>query len=168
MNLLDSHDTFRYLESCNGDISRLELAVLFQMTYIGTPHIWYGNEIGMLGGHDPDCRRPFNWDYSNNKESISLLNYYKKLIQIRSQYSSLRTGSFKTLIANGMVYGYNRSDKNSSITVLINNDTKRHNIQLQFKDGILVDLLTNREYIVKNNVLNIDIYPMSGMILKSL
>src|SRR6056297_377969 len=64
MNLIDSHDTHRYLEVANGDIDKLKMAVLFQMTYVGAPHIWYGDEIGMMGAHDPDCRRPFNWKYT--------------------------------------------------------------------------------------------------------
>ena len=110
MNLIDSHDTFRYLESANGDISRLKMAVLFQMTYVGTPHIWYGDEVGMMGAHDPDCRRPFNWKYTEDSEKVSLRDYYKKLIHIRKENSCLRTGSFDTLIAEGMVYGYFRSD----------------------------------------------------------
>ncbi len=83
MNLIGSHDTHRYLESANGDINRLKLAVLFGMTYVGAPHIWYGDEVGMLGAHDPDCRRPFNWKYTDDSEKVALRNYYKQLISIR-------------------------------------------------------------------------------------
>ena len=64
------------LETCNGDISKLEMAVLFQMMYVGTPHIWYGDEVGMMGGHDPDCRRPFDWNYTQD----SLLKFLCKII----------------------------------------------------------------------------------------
>ena len=45
------------------------------MTYVGTPHIWYGDEIGMMGGHDPDCRRPFNWLYEQSEKSTKLGNH---------------------------------------------------------------------------------------------
>ena len=76
MNLIDSHDTFRYLESASGDISKLKLAVLFQMTYVGVPHIWYGDEIGMMGAHDPDCRRPFNWKYIDDLEMVSIRDFF--------------------------------------------------------------------------------------------
>ena len=44
---------------------------LFQMTYVGTPHIWYGDEVGMMGAHDPDCRRPFDWNYGEDLEKSS-------------------------------------------------------------------------------------------------
>ncbi|MBN2416310.1 alpha amylase N-terminal ig-like domain-containing protein [bacterium] len=59
MNLIDSHDTVRFLTQAGGDIRRLELAVLFQMTYVGIPQIYYGDEVALQGGKDPDNRRPF-------------------------------------------------------------------------------------------------------------
>ena len=46
------------------------MAVFFQMTYVGVPHIWYGDEIGMMGGNDPDCRRPFNWKYTEDADKV--------------------------------------------------------------------------------------------------
>ena len=166
MNLIDSHDTFRYLESCDGDIARLEMAVLFQMTYVGTPHIWYGDEVGMMGAHDPDCRRPFDWDYTSNPDKVELRDYYKKLIEIRKQNSCLRTGAFKSLLADGMVYSYLRSDENSSIIIVLNNDTKSHNIKIPFNGDGLLDLITGKSYIVKDGMLEIELDAMSGAILK--
>ena len=166
MNLIDSHDTFRYLESCNGDISRLKIAVLFQMTYIGTPHIWYGDEIGMMGAHDPDCRRPFNWKYVDESNKVSLKEFYKELIHIRRENTCLRTGTFKTLIADGMIYGYIRSDEESSIVVIINNDTKRNKIDIPLDKKNMLDLLTNTEYVIKEGILEIELDAMSGAILK--
>ena len=166
MNLIDSHDTFRYLESCDGDISRLEMAVLFQMTYVGTPHIWYGDEVGMMGAHDPDCRRPFDWKYTESPEKIALRDHYKKLIQIRKENSCLRTGSFSTLIADGMVYGYLRDDDESSIAVVLNNDTKIHKIKIPLDSRYIVDLLTEKEYLIADGMLEIEIDAMSGAILK--
>ena len=166
MNLIDSHDTFRYLESCDGDISKLEMAVLFQMTYVGTPHIWYGDEVGMMGAHDPDCRRPFDWKYTEAPDKVSLREYYKKLIQIRKEYSSLRTGSFSTLVADGMVYGFLRRDDESSIAVILNNDTKINKIKIPFKSDYALDLLTGKKYIAKNGQVEINLDAMSGAILK--
>ena len=166
MNLIDSHDTFRFLESCNGDISRLKMAVLFQMTYVGTPHIWYGDEIGMMGAHDPDCRRPFDWNYTASKEKVNLREFYKKLIQIRKNNSSLRTGSFKTLYANGMVYAYSRNDHESSIVVVINNDTKSNKINLSLDGSYKVNLIDGKKYYINDNIIEIELDAMSGVILK--
>ena len=166
MNLIDSHDTFRYLESCNGDVARLEMAVLFQMTYVGTPHIWYGDEIGMMGAHDPDCRRPFEWKFYNDKNKVSLRDFYKKLITIRKQNSCLRSGSFKTLFADGMIYSFLRSDDESSIAVVINNDTKRNKITIPLIGEKKVDLITNIEYLIEDGMLEIELDSMTGAILK--
>ena len=62
MNLLGSHDLARFLHFARGDKSALRLATLFQMTFPGAPSIYYGDEIGLAGGHDPDNRRAFRWD----------------------------------------------------------------------------------------------------------
>ena len=142
------------------------MAVLFQMTYVGTPHIWYGDEVGMMGAHDPDCRRPFDWKYTEAPDKVSLREYYKKLIQIRKEYSSLRTGSFSTLVADGMVYGFLRSDDESSIAVILNNDTKINKIKIPFKSDYALDLLTGKKYIAKNGQVEINLDAMSGAILK--
>ena len=166
MNLIDSHDTYRYLESAGGDISRLKMAVFFQMTYVGVPHIWYGDEIGMMGAHDPDCRRPFNWKYTENIEKVSLRDYYKKLIAIRKENSCLRTGSFNTLLADGMVYGFLRSDENSSVAIIINNDTKTQTVKIPFNKKSVIELLTKKEIFIKDGILEIELDAMSGVALK--
>ncbi len=61
-NLLGSHDTERIMTACGGDPRKAALAAVFNMTWIGTPMIYYGDEIGMEGETDPDCRRPMIWD----------------------------------------------------------------------------------------------------------
>ncbi len=58
-NLLDSHDTARFIHQAGGDWDALKLSLLFLLTIPGAPCIYYGTEIGMVGGHDPDCRRAF-------------------------------------------------------------------------------------------------------------
>lgn len=56
-NLLGSHDTERFLTACQGQVPKFALAVAFQLTYQGAPLIYYGDEVGLRGGNDPDCRR---------------------------------------------------------------------------------------------------------------
>jgi len=60
-NLIGSHDTPRFLTLCRGDLRKIMLAVIFQFTYPGMPAIYYGDERGMVGGLDPDCRRTMDW-----------------------------------------------------------------------------------------------------------
>ena len=56
-NLLGSHDTARLLTECGGNLNQLKLAAAFQITFSGMPAIYYGDEIGMDGENDPDCRK---------------------------------------------------------------------------------------------------------------
>ncbi|HNX01746.1 MAG TPA: alpha-amylase family glycosyl hydrolase, partial [Candidatus Cloacimonadota bacterium] len=83
MNILGTHDTYRIREITNGKIEPLKLAIIFQMTFVGIPHIYYGDEIAMMGASDPDNRRPFNWKYESDPIAVGLHDFYRKLIHIR-------------------------------------------------------------------------------------
>jgi cyclomaltodextrinase len=122
MNLLDSHDTPRFLTQVGGasKVNRLKLAAMFGMTYVGAPHIYYGDEVGMEGGRDPDCRRPFLWDYAKDPWRVELLGYYKKLTAARHAHPALRTGAFRTVSAEGKAYGYVRSAGDEHFLVALN------------------------------------------------
>ena len=100
MNLIDSHDTIRYLTS-TGDVKRLMLAALFQMSYVGMPHIWYGNEVGMTGGKDPDCRRPMDWNYTHDPKKVALRDYYGAITRFRRDSKVLSRGDVSTVFAQG-------------------------------------------------------------------
>ncbi len=108
MNLIDSHDTIRFLTSA-GDARRLMLAAMFSMTYVGMPHIWYGDEIGMTGGKDPDCRRPFDWRYAGDPRRAALRDYYGRITRLRRDTPVLSRGKFTALATAGMGYAYARS-----------------------------------------------------------
>jgi cyclomaltodextrinase len=122
MNLLDSHDTPRFLTQVGGPakVARLKLAAMFGMTYIGAPHIYYGDEVGLEGARDPDCRRPFPWDYAKDPWRVELLGFYKKLTAARHAHPALRTGAFRTVYAEGKAYGYVRSAGDEHFLVALN------------------------------------------------
>jgi cyclomaltodextrinase len=120
MNLIDSHDTVRFLTQVNGNVNRLMLAAMFSMTYVGAPTIYYGDEVGMEGGKDPDCRRPMIWDWQKDPKRVALHDYYRRLTGIRHAHPALRTGDFLPVYANGMTYGYTRSDGNERFVVALN------------------------------------------------
>ena len=84
LNLLGSHDMARFVTLAHGDKSALRLATLFQMTYPGAPSIYYGDEIGMTGGHDPANRGPFPGT-SPNAGTRELLHEFQRLIALRRQ-----------------------------------------------------------------------------------
>lgn len=129
-NLLGSHDTERLLTLCDGDKATMKLAWLFQMTYIGAPMIYYGDEIGMTGGKDPDCRRTMEWN--PQRQDKTLLEYMKSLIALRNTQPALRRGAFRTLLTDnaGSVYVFARIHEPDVAVVVINNDTSEHAVQL--------------------------------------
>ncbi len=120
MNLLDSHDTSRFLYRADGDVWKLYEAAIFQMTFVGAPMIYYGDEAGLSGAKDPDCRRTFNWNF-NKSDHLSQL--YKKMINIRKSNSALRTGTFETLLTDDQnsIFSYGRMDKKNRVLVILNN-----------------------------------------------
>lgn len=120
MNLLDSHDTVRFLTDVGGDIRRLMLAALFQMTYVGSPAIYYGDEIAMEGGRDPDCRRPFIWDFAKDEKRMQVLEHYRRLGKLRNAHAALRTGEFHTVATEGKAYAFTRKLGTEEFLVVLN------------------------------------------------
>ncbi|MEM7737901.1 MAG: alpha-amylase family glycosyl hydrolase, partial [Deinococcota bacterium] len=107
LNLLGSHDTPRVLTIVGNDKNAVRMALLFQLTFPGAPCLYYGDELGLAGRHDPDCRQSMPWDdkYIWNQ---SLLEYTKRLVQLRHEEPALRRGSYHTLYAADGVYIYAR------------------------------------------------------------
>ena len=120
LNLLNSHDTARLLTAVGEDKASVQLATVLMMTFPGAPSIYYGDEVGLPGGRDPDSRRGFpqpqDWD-------TAILKDYKQLIALRHQYPALRTGKYKTLYAAKHIYIFARILDNSAIIVAVNVDT---------------------------------------------
>ena len=118
LNLLDSHDTPRFLSHCNGDISRLIMAVAFQMTFTGTPSVFYGDENGFEGILEDDYRQPMRFDLDCKVKDI-----YRQLIKIRSSSEAFSKGEFHRIIVdkNRRVYAYERYNDNDRFVVAINN-----------------------------------------------
>ncbi len=119
LNLMDSHDTARTLWMINGDVSALRLCTLFQMTMPGAPCIYYGDEIGMTGGHDPGCRGAFPWQ-AKEQWNQELLDFYCRAIALRNRYPALSLGTFKALYAEHGVYAFQRDTPTQSAIVLFN------------------------------------------------
>lgn len=125
-NAIGSHDTPRFLTLCNGDKKRMKLAVAFQMTFSGMPAVYYGDEIGMDGENDPDCRKTMDWE----NEDIELLDLYRWLIKLRKESSSLRFGNVKIVYAHDDVIAYLRQYKEEVTCVAINNSEHKVSIHI--------------------------------------
>lgn len=82
LNLLDTHDTHRFLTRVGGDENKLMSALALTYFFPGSPCIYYGTENAMEGGYDPDCRRTFNWEIATRDTSVkTLIRYLTKLKQ---------------------------------------------------------------------------------------
>jgi glycosidase len=115
---LDSHDTERFKTLMGGDTNKLKLAFLFQMAFPGAPAIYYGDEIGMEGGRDPDSRRAFPWQQS--KWDQDLLQWVKMLISLRKRTPSLRRGEYIRLSAEEKTYAFGRTLGEQNVLVALN------------------------------------------------
>ena len=118
LNLLDSHDTPRFLTLARGDESALRLATFFQMTYPGAPCLYYGDEIGLEGRRDPDCRRAFPWN--DKLWDSSLRNHIKSCIALRQAHPALRRGEFTPLHSSDEVYVFGRRLQNETLIMALN------------------------------------------------
>lgn len=118
LNLIDSHDTERFLTSCGGRVERLKLAEVFQFTYIGIPYFYYGDEVGLDGGKDPGCRKCMIWE--PDRQNTGLLKFYKKLIKIRKSNKALVYGGYRQISAAGL-FVFERMLEGDRIVVFLNN-----------------------------------------------
>ena len=119
-NMLGSHDVERIRTLCKGDWPKERQAVAFQMSYPGTPCIYYGDEIGMEGGRDPDDRRAMEWDSAKwDRQTVA---FYKAAIKTRNEHPSLRRGDFRTLLADDTtgLYAFLRTYNTERALVVFN------------------------------------------------
>ena len=119
LNLLDSHDTARFITVARDDESALRLAYLFLMTFPGAPCIYYGDEVGMRGGTTvEDARRGFTWDTALWNDGLR--DHVKQCIALRRNHAALRRGSFATLKAEDDVYVFSRQLGEEGAVVALN------------------------------------------------
>jgi len=173
-NLYDSHDTDRIASMCmNPDLEydkynrlqdnnpnynsgeptrdcydRVKLAVTFQMTFLGAPMVWYGDEVGMFGADDPTCRKPMIWEdllpYQDPAEKIhqDVRDHYRRMIAIRNSRPALQLGSFEQLQADDAtgVFAFSRTLDGKSIVVVLNNSDRPQmiGVPVSWPDGSAV------------------------------
>ena len=115
--LLDSHDTERFLTLCGGDRRKLKAASALQMMFVGSPAVYYGDEIGLEGENDPDCRRCMIWD--QDLQDLDLERWYRDLIRIRHREPAVRTGAFYADVCRNRSYAFSRADGQETILTVI-------------------------------------------------
>ena len=168
----------------------LKLISIFQMTYIGAPMLFYGDEVGMWGATDPYCRKPMLWkeflyddeknpSHINQNEVYSqkvdsdLFEWYKKLIRIRLENKTLIYGKFREVFADNErdVIAYERVIEDQSIIVVINNSFNSwENVEFEtnYQDERFIDLVTEgRTFRTgSNGKIKLDLKAKEGLILR--
>jgi len=191
---MGSHDKIRYMAYADGDLAindgraseiawnnppkvddpksydKLKLHLAYLLTIPGVPIIYYGDEIGMTGASDPDNRRMMRFGDELNEYEKQTFEDVSKLINIRKEHSALRYGDFLTLQANENVYAYLRSDMNERILTVINKNPNEQKLEFvlpgMYKVSKAKDLVSGKEFGVKNNKLSLDVDGIKYLILK--
>ena len=129
-----NHDVMRFMSEPGATTEGLKLAFTYLLTTRGTPEIYYGDEIGMTGGDDPDNRHDFPaGDHSDNE----IFRYVQKLLQIRAQLEPLRKGTLTSLALDSKTWVYAREYKSEKVLVALNNSGEP--VQLDVSDSIAGD-----------------------------
>ena len=195
MNELDNHDHSRFLTRTNhlvGRVSQLgseaaskgivipimREAILIQMTFIGAPTIYYGDEAGVVGFTDPDNRRTYPWGH----EDRSLIDFYKMSIRLHKKYEALRTGSIKELGSGYNFISYGRFDEEEQFVIAVNagEDPLPAEIPVweigitQNANTEMVKLLSTdrdgystspKKYLVTGGIMTLDLRPYEAVVL---
>ena len=134
-NLLSSHDTPRFLTECGGEIWRLKLATVFQLTFPGAPGIYYGDEIGLEGGDDPGSRGAFPKDALPVVHEIH--SSIKDLVALRRIEPALVDGEWRPLIGEGGLVVFERRRGGRRVVVAINMSDRARSIEMEEVSEIL-------------------------------
>lgn len=159
LTLLGSHDKPRFRTLCGGDARRLLLATTFLLTFPGAPAVYYGDEIGLEGGEDPDNRRCFPWDETRWDHGI--LEATRRLIALRRRHAALRTGAVVPVLAAGRLLVFRRTNGDEQFLVALNADTEREASVALEGGGRWVDALSERPLAARATLA-----PMSALVAR--
>ena len=193
MNELSNHDHSRFLTRTNHMVGRVEHlgpeaaneyvnkavmreAVVMQMTWVGAPTVYYGDEAGVCGFTDPDNRRTYPWGH----EDQELIAFHKEAIRIHKEHPALKTGSLKILGGEENILSYVRFKGHDRIIVVINNRSERAEVKVpvweaeipikcrmkrllySYKDGYTTEY---EEYLVEDGEVVANMGPHSALVL---
>jgi glycosidase len=169
---LGSHDTERVMTVLGGDVHKVMLAMLLQFAYPGSPGIYYGDEVGIEGGKDPDCRRTFPWEAELWKAELH--DWVKKLVSLRKHSPALRRGILQRVMVDDTrsCCAFLRQLGEERVLVVANGSSSRRQIHLPvgklgWKDGAVIrNLIDSKEVVVSDGSLLVSIAPVSGMWLQ--
>lgn len=193
MNELSNHDHSRFLTRTNHMVGRtgtlgheaaeknidkavFREAVVIQMTWMGAPTIYYGDEAGVCGFTDPDNRRTYPW----GREDKEMISFHRDLISLRHRHPVFKTGSIKMVDSDYNFIAYGRFDRDEQILVIVNNNMTEMHKKLTVweigttRSGVMKTVFSTdkngynmggEQYNLKCGILDITVPPESATIL---
>jgi glycosidase len=170
MNLLSSHDTPRFLTECGGDKDLAKLGAALQFTWIGEPSIYYGEELGMEGGKDPENRRGMEW--ARATQDNDMLTFYKKLIRVRQKTDAFATGRAEFITSDKDGGVFTREGQKDAAVVFFNRSSQPKQFQIRVPAPIaklaktgLFDAFSGAGYSAPDRPITVTVKPKSFSIL---
>lgn len=196
MNELSNHDHSRFLTRTNHMVGRVEHlgpeaaneyvnkavmreAVVMQMTWVGAPTVYYGDEAGVCGFTDPDNRRTYPWGH----EDQQMLGFHKEMIRIHKEHEALRTGAVVMLHCEKNILAYGRFTEEEQIIVILNNrselaevtvpvwkaevpvKTNMRRLMYSYKDGYTTEY---EKYLVRDGELVVNMGAYSALVVETI
>ena len=196
MNELSNHDHSRFLTRTNHVVGRIGTlqpedaeqnvnpavmreAVAIQMTWVGAPTVYYGDEAGVCGFTDPDSRRTYPWGH----EDQEMIAFHRDMIAIHRKYPTLRIGSIKLLLAGDNVLAYARFDDQAQIVTVVNNSDELQQVCIpvwqaelpqkgsmrrliySYENGYTTE---HEEYLIQDGEVVVNLGAYSALVLKNM
>lgn len=158
LNLLGSHDTARIATLAAGDMDRVALAFVALFTFPGTPMIYYGDEVGLEGEDDPDCRRAMPWE--QGQWNTPLHSLVKRLVELRHKSPALQRGTWEALLTFNRVLVFRRAHEDDQAIVILNAGPQRRDFTLTLPTDAqtrFVDSLTGEALPVESSSLTVPV-----------
>jgi glycosidase len=153
VTFLGLHDVARFMNEPGATVAKLKMAFTYLLTVRGTPMIYYGDEIGMPGGDDPDCRRDFPGGWKEDARNAfeqsgrtadeqEVFGYVQRLLALRAKIPALQNGKFEDLAVTEKTWAFARGD---STVIVMNNGNEAADVTVPFADGVYVGQLAPSE-----------------------
>ncbi|AIE59308.1 Maltogenic alpha-amylase [Bacillus methanolicus MGA3] len=148
-NLIGSHDTPRIMTECGENVDKVKLIFTFLLTFIGTPCIYYGDEIGLTGDMDPGCRKCMPWEEENQNKD--LFRHIQRLIKLRAKEKLLSNEGhieFLTPAENSSCVSFIKSNGKENVFVVLNSSGKEAKFSVPFnlKGKKVTNLIDGTEF----------------------
>ncbi|MGC3957733.1 MAG: alpha-amylase family glycosyl hydrolase [Verrucomicrobiota bacterium] len=181
VTFLGLHDVARFMSEPGATREGLQLAFTYLLTARGTPLIYYGDEIALPGGGDPDNRRDFPGGWPEDKQSAfekssrtaeqqQVFAYVKKLLALRRELEPLRRGKMLVLPSGSNTGAFVRTTENSAVIVAFNNNSIPETLHFKLSEPLAAQpqwfnrLADDQTVFVKDNVLEFQLPPRSAAI----